>query len=147
MVLSSPALAQHSATSRQRRHATLITALVTVLPRGVTSHDDGPGVRRSVTDCPSGRPLSLQLPAAEITCAPRAQCTAALQHCSHSNCSQMEYLLPAPDTQSLMYEENSFIQSHIFVIASILSPKTQVKEVFSFFQCAYFRPEYSLYTC
>ena len=108
--------------------------------------DDGPGVRRSVTDCPPGRPLSLQLSAAEITCAPELS---ALQHChcSHSNCSQMEYLLPAPDTQSLMYEENSFIQSHIFVIASILSPKTEVKEVFSFFQCAYFRPEYSLYTC
>ena len=33
----------------------------------------------------------------------------------------MEYLLPAPDTQSLMYEENSFIQSHIFVITSILN--------------------------
>ena len=107
--------------------------------QGVTSHDDddGPGVRRSVTDCPPGRPLSLQLSAAEITCAPELS---ALQHChcSHSNCSQMEYLLPAPDTQSLMYEENSFIQSHIFVIASILSPKTEVKEVFSFFQCAYF---------
>ena len=38
----------------------------------------------------------------------------------------MEYLLLAPDTQSLMYEQNSFIQSHVFVIASIL--KRQPKD-------------------
>ena len=49
--------------------------------RVTSDDDDAPGVRRVVTDRdrPLARPLSLQLSAAEITSAPRAQCTAALQ--------------------------------------------------------------------
>ena len=131
-----------SASSRHPRHATLILAWS---PHSVTSDDDddAPGVRRVVTDRPLARPLSLQLSAAEITSAPRAQCTAALQSLKLQ--SNGIFITRTWHSELDVWGKLLYSITYICHRRNPHQPedKTQVKEVFSFFQCAYFRPEHS----
>ena len=124
------------------RHATLIRAWS---PHSVTSDDDddAPGVRRVVTDRPLARPLSLQLSAAEITSAPRALCTAALQSLKLQ--SNGIFITRTWHSELDVWGKLLYSITYICHRRNPHQPedKTQVKEVFSFFQCSYFRPEHS----
>ena len=124
------------------RHATLIRAWS---PHSVTSDDDddAPGVRRLVTDRPLARPLSLQLSAAEITSAPRALCTAALQSLKLQ--SNGIFITRTWHSELDVWGKLLYSITYICHRRNPHQPedKTQVKEVFSFFQCSYFRPEHS----